>query len=83
MSCAQAAIRDSAAEPLLTLRARPRRIALVGNANVGKSVIFGRLTGQYAVVSNYPGTTVAVTSGRAMVNGEVCELIDTPGVNAL
>jgi ferrous iron transport protein B len=83
MSCAQAAIRDTAAEPLLTLRARPRRLALVGNANVGKSVIFGRLTGQYAVVSNYPGTTVAVTSGRAMVNGEVCELIDTPGVNAL
>jgi ferrous iron transport protein B len=83
MSCAQAAVRDAAADPLLTLRSRPRRIALVGNANVGKSVLFGRLTGQYAVVSNYPGTTVSVTTGRMMLGGEVCELIDTPGVTAL
>ena len=83
MPCAQAAVREPAADPLLTLRARPRRIALVGNANVGKSVLFGRLTGQYAVVSNYPGTTVAVTTGRAIVGGQVCELIDTPGVTAL
>jgi ferrous iron transport protein B len=83
MSCAQAAVRDAAADPLLTLRSRPRRIALVGNANVGKSVLFGRLTGQYAVVSNYPGTTVSVTTGRMMLGGELCELIDTPGVTAL
>ena len=34
------------------------RIVLAGNPNVGKSVIFGLLTGQYATVSNYPGTTV-------------------------
>jgi len=83
MSCAQAAVREPPASPLLTLRARPRRIALVGNANVGKSVLFGRLTGQYAVVSNYPGTTVALTTGRMMLGGEVCELVDTPGVTAL
>src|SRR5512139_3432407 len=83
MSCAQAAVRDAAADPLLTLRARPRRIALIGNANVGKSVLFGRLTGQYAVVSNYPGTTVALTRGRVVLGGEVCELVDTPGVTAL
>ncbi|MFN3479824.1 MAG: FeoB small GTPase domain-containing protein, partial [Thermodesulfovibrionales bacterium] len=31
------------------------RIALVGNPNVGKSVIFGLLTGKYVTVSNYPG----------------------------
>jgi len=83
MSCAQAAVRDATATPLVTLRARPRRIALVGNANVGKSVLFGHLTGQYAVVSNYPGTTVAVTQGRAVIGGEVCDIIDTPGVAAL
>ena len=66
MSCAQAAVRDR--QPHLSSRSAPvpRRIALVGNANVGKSVLFGRLTGQYAVVSNYPGTTVAVTQGRAL-----------------
>src|SRR5581483_5199183 len=57
--------------------------ALVGQPNVGKSVVFGRLTGRYVTVSNYPGTTVAITKGRALVGAEVCDLIDTPGVNAL
>ena len=83
MSCAQSAVIRVDKEPLLRLRAHPLRIALVGNPNVGKSVLFGRLTGQYAIVSNYPGTTVAVTKGRALVGTEVCDLIDTPGVNAL
>jgi ferrous iron transport protein B len=70
-------------EPLLRLRSRPRRLALVGQPNVGKSVVFGRLTGRYVTVSNYPGTTVAVTSGRALIGAEVCDVVDTPGVNAL
>jgi ferrous iron transport protein B len=72
------------AEPrMLRLRAHPLRVALVGNPNVGKSVIFGALTGRYATVSNYPGTTVSITRGRSLVGAEVCDLIDTPGVNAL
>jgi ferrous iron transport protein B len=75
--------RAASAPPLLALRARPLRIALVGQPNVGKSVVFGRLTGRYVTVSNYPGTTVAVTKGRALVGAEVCDVIDTPGVNAL
>jgi ferrous iron transport protein B len=82
MSCPHA-IADLTPKPLLRLRAHPLRIALVGNPNVGKSVIFGRLTGRYVTVSNYPGTTVAVTRGRANVGAEVCDIIDTPGVNAL
>jgi ferrous iron transport protein B len=82
MSCPRA-IRDVTPPPLLRLRAHPLRIALVGNPNVGKSVIFGRLTGRYVTVSNYPGTTVAVTRGRASVGAEVCDIVDTPGVNAL
>ena len=61
---------------------RFRRIALVGNPNVGKSVIFGALTGTYATVSNYPGTTVEVTRAAARVDAAV-EVIDTPGVNSL
>jgi len=69
----------SKASPLLRLRAHPLRIALVGNPNVGKSVFFGRLTGRYATVSNYPGTTVTLTRGRALVGAEVCEIVDTPG----
>ena len=37
-----------------------RKLVLVGNPNVGKSKIFSMLTGQYVIVSNYPGTTVEV-----------------------
>lgn len=61
---------------------RFRRIALVGNPNVGKSVIFGALTGTYATVSNYPGTTVEVTRAAARADASV-QVIDTPGVNSL
>jgi ferrous iron transport protein B len=82
MSCPHA-VGNLGPRPLLRLRAHPLRIALVGNPNVGKSVIFGRLTGRYVTVSNYPGTTVAVTKGRAMVGAEMCEIVDTPGVNTL
>ena len=38
-----------------------RRVALVGNPNVGKSVLFNALTGAYVTVSNYPGTSVEVS----------------------
>jgi ferrous iron transport protein B len=55
-------------------------VILVGNPNVGKSVIFGRLTGRYVLVSNYPGTTVELTRG-ALPDGT--PLIDTPGTNTL
>ena len=82
-SCHVARERALQAPPLLRLRARPLQVALVGNPNVGKSVVFGHLTGRYVTVSNYPGTTVAITKGRALVGAEVCDVIDTPGVNAL
>lgn len=39
-------------------------VLLVGPPNVGKSALFGRLTGTYVTVSNYPGTTVEVARGR-------------------
>src|SRR5437588_10659572 len=83
MSCHIVHERAAAAPRTLTLRARPLRIALVGQPNVGKSVVSGRLTGRYVTVSNYPGTTVAVTRGRALIGAEVCDVIDTPGVNGL
>jgi ferrous iron transport protein B len=51
--------------------------------NVGKSVLFGHLTGRYATVSNYPGTTVGISRGRAPIGAEVCDILDTPGVNVL
>lgn len=60
-----------------------KKIALVGNPNVGKSVIFGLLTGKYATVSNYPGTTVEVSHGNLVIEGERYHVVDTPGVNSL
>lgn len=56
-------------------------IALVGHPNVGKSVLFQRLTGQRVIVSNYPGTTVEV-SRSALRDQPNITLVDTPGVIA-
>ncbi|HVO35343.1 MAG TPA: FeoB small GTPase domain-containing protein, partial [Gemmatimonadales bacterium] len=56
------------------------RLVLVGAPNVGKSALFGRLTGIYAVVSNYPGTSVEVTRGRVTVGERQIEVMDTPGM---
>lgn len=57
-------------------------ILLVGHPNVGKSVLFHRLTGAYVNVSNYPGTTVEVTRANARFDPATL-LLDTPGVLAL
>lgn len=59
------------------------RVVLVGNPNVGKSVIFGLLTGKYVTVSNYPGTTVEVSSGNFSLGDRKFLLVDSPGVNNL
>jgi ferrous iron transport protein B len=58
-------------------------VILIGQPNVGKSVIFGRLTGKYAVVSNYPGTSVEVTTGHLKIGDKTFTIIDTPGINSL
>ena len=58
------------------------RIVLAGNPNVGKSVLFGLLTGKYVTVSNYPGTTVEVSHGNMAVDGKTLLLVDSPGVNS-
>ncbi len=56
---------------------------LIGNPNVGKSVIFGLLTGKYVTVSNFPGTTVEVLYGNISVKDKRFLLIDSPSVNTL
>jgi len=59
------------------------KILLVGNPNVGKSVLFSRLTGARVIASNYPGTTVSFTKGRFLFLGINGELIDAPGTYSL
>ena len=59
------------------------RIILIGNPNVGKSVIFNYLTGKHVTVSNYPGTTVEVTRGALSGSENDEQVVDTPGVNSL
>lgn len=53
-----------------------KKIVLVGNPNVGKSLFFNYLTGAYRDVSNFPGTTVEVSIGKY----KNYTIIDTPGV---
>jgi ferrous iron transport protein B len=60
-----------------------KKIFLVGTPNVGKSVLFHCLTGTYVTVSNYPGTTVDTTQGKAEIMGETFEIVDTPGLYSL
>lgn len=55
------------------------KIALVGNPNVGKSVLFSALSGFYVEISNFPGTTVDVSRADT----DFGELIDTPGAYSL
>ena len=59
------------------------KIVIVGSPNVGKSVLFNNLTGQYRMVSNYPGTTVEVYRGKGKIGGDAVEIIDTPGMYSL
>jgi len=55
----------------------------MGNPNVGKSVVFSRLTGVRVMSSNYPGTTVGYTEGRMKVGEETARVIDVPGTYTL
>ncbi len=59
------------------------RVLLMGNPNVGKSVVFSRLTGVRVMASNYPGTTVGFTKGFMKLGEERAELVDVPGTYTL
>jgi len=60
-----------------------KKVLLMGNPNVGKSVFFSRLTGLHVISSNYPGTTIEFTRGYMLVAGEKTEVIDVPGTYTL
>ena len=59
------------------------KIGLIGNPNVGKSLIFTQLTGIGVEISNYPGTTVDLCSGTVCHNRKQVEVIDLPGIYSL
>ncbi len=59
------------------------KILLMGNPNVGKSVVFSRLTGVRVIASNYPGTTVGYTRGQMKLGEDMAEVIDVPGAYTL
>jgi len=60
-----------------------RKVLLMGNPNVGKSVVFSRLTGVNVISSNYPGTTVEFSKGYMRIGNEKVEIIDVPGTYSL
>jgi len=60
-----------------------KKVFLLGNPNVGKSVVFSRLTGVQVISSNYPGTTVEVLKGFMSYGQERIEVVDLPGTYSL
>jgi len=60
-------------------------VLLIGNPNVGKSVLFSALTRSFVTTANYPGTTVEITRGRATLPGfpHGVSIVDTPGITSL
>lgn len=60
-----------------------KKIVLMGNPNVGKSVVFSRLTGANVISSNYPGTTVDFSKGKMCLGKEGHEIVDAPGTYSL
>ncbi|HUU76535.1 MAG TPA: ferrous iron transport protein B [Methanoregulaceae archaeon] len=59
------------------------KFGLIGNPNVGKSLIFQQLTGLGVEVSNYPGTTVDLMRGNVCYKREIMEIVDLPGIYSL
>lgn len=58
-------------------------IALAGNPNVGKSVIFNQLTGLDVVTANYPGTTIELNTAATGLDNVTIGILDLPGTYGL
>ncbi len=70
-------------QPKTSSELHDKKILLMGNPNVGKSVIFSRLTGLDVIASNYTGTTVSYNQGTLRYNQQKASLIDVPGIYSL
>ena len=73
--------RETAKKIIVT--SKKNTFLLAGNPNVGKSLIFSRLTGIGVISSNFPGTTVGLNYGTTQFNGESYDIIDIPGLYRL
>lgn len=62
---------------------RQLTIALAGNANVGKSVIFNQITGSHQTIGNWPGKTVERAEGSLHLNGYDTTIVDLPGIYSM
>src|SRR6266536_1924064 len=78
----RSSLNRAAGEAATARETAPAGVVLVGNPNVGKSALFGALTGTYVTVSNYPGTTVEVSTGHASIAGRRVTVVDTPGAGS-
>ena len=58
-------------------------IALAGQANVGKSVIFNHYTGLHQHIGNWPGKTIEKAEGFLYYNGYNFHVLDLPGIYSL
>lgn len=75
-----AALPDAPATPHVE-QSGPRRVAIVGKPNVGKSSLLNRLSGQQrSVVSDISGTTVDPVDEIVEVGGNVYHFVDTAGI---
>lgn len=69
--------------PAIRGHAAESTLVLVGNANVGKSVIFNALTGMNQTIGNWPGKTVELAQGTFLFQGRRLRVVDLPGVYSL
>ncbi len=56
------------------------QIAIIGQPNCGKTLIFNRLTGSSQHVGNWPGVTVEKKEGTTFIGGLPLSVIDLPGI---
>lgn len=61
----------------------PRRFALAGNPNSGKSTLFNELTGLHQKTGNLPGVTVEKKTGHFTLDETSFQVEDIPGIYSL